>query len=263
MITPFLLSLMYISFFILLFTSLYLFYRMIKTKLYNLIGLFIFFILYPLQTILSSYIPNILYILTVNLSFIFLTIFVKQTFYNETKSLFPYVISSFIILKVLDFILRIEFQFQSLQLIPVDPIEAYFYFIFIISINLQVIIPSLWFTYASLFNYNLIRRKYVEPWLKKRYLVISLSSLIFTIDGIMSFLILINNIFIFTFLIYFSVITVTLFSIGNLIGWFMPNRIKEFYNRNFEPSQEEILSEKELMEKIRSQLSGSVGNGHN
>ena len=35
----------------------------------------------------------------------------------------------------------------------------------------------------------------------------------------------------------------------------MPKQLKDYFNKDFQPVQEEALSEKELIEKIRLQLS--------
>jgi len=46
-----------------------------------------------------------------------------------------------------------------------------------------------------------------------------------------------------------------IFSVGNLIGWIMPRKLKNYFNRNYKPIEEETFSEIELMKIIRKELS--------
>jgi hypothetical protein len=61
----------------------------------------------------------------------------------------------------------------------------------------------------------------------------------------------------------FFLISILIFTLGNLIGWVMPERLKLYLNRGYQPSTEQELSEVEIMEKIKSKLSQRRANGNN
>jgi hypothetical protein len=45
-----------------------------------------------------------------------------------------------------------------------------------------------------------------------------------------------------------------IFSIGNVIGWMMPQKLKDYFDSNFKPTLFEIIPEEELIEKIKNEL---------
>jgi len=99
----------------------------------------------------------------------------------------------------------------------------------------------------------------MEPWIKIRYKLIGYSSLIMLINGILYFLFPIETYSweqLYPFIIGLLItINTTIFSISNLIAWIMPQRLKDYLNRNYKGSVDENLTENEIMKKIREETS--------
>jgi hypothetical protein len=134
--------------------------------------------------------------------------------------------------------------------------EIPFYYLLAFTVSLQIIISISWLSYLSLKVYNRLKKQNIEPWIKKRYLILGISSIFFTLNG---FIILFVPIGVGFENLFFTILvasTVFLFSFGNLIAWIMPNKIKKYFNRKYKSVKDEALSENALMEKIKSELAG-------
>ena len=83
---------------------------------------------------------------------------------------------------------------------------------------------------------------------------IGYSSLAFAINGILLFFIPLEEGYSNLFITIPIAITIILFSIGNLIGWIMPQKLKDFFNRNYKVPTDDSLSEKDLIDKIKGEL---------
>lgn len=122
---------------------------------------------------------------------------------------------------------------------------------------LEITIPTIWLAYNSLKVYRRLKNLDIEPWVKKRYLLIAIASLIFAASAIASFFMPLEGGFEATHPVVsiFVASSFIIFSFGNLIAWIMPKKLKEYYNRNYKVPISEDLSEKDLLDKIKSQLS--------
>lgn len=235
-------------------------YKIIKIRLFNLFPLILFFTLNTLEGIILFMEPPYIFEQTlIFISNISLIIFTKYTFFKNTKSKFKIYLYLVLALKTVDFGLKFIIPFSLVggkELIGSDLI---FHSIFVAIMCCIVLISYLWLSVTSLTYYNYIKVYKIEPWIKKRYIILGISSLFAALNGIIYLFFPPNakNIeTLQTFIIaLFIVINTVIFSIGNLIGWLMPKPLKNYFNRNFEPLPEEQFSEKELMEKIKSQLS--------
>lgn len=253
---------MRISLYLLFFTGGFLLIRMLQTRLYNLFGLVMFFILYPMQLLFSIYFHTMLSLLLIDTYYIFLALFVKQTFYREQNGSYFILLYVIISLRVYEFALQLIFNFQTAQIPPTNLLELVFYYMFLISKDLQEFLAITWLVVASFSNFRNLRGKDIKYWIKTRYLIIGLSSSAFYLTMINSIVIMINQSYTDTFSIILSVVTITIFSFGNLIAWIFPKVIPK--NMVKEPSfQEEELPEHELIIKIKKELSFSRKNGNN
>jgi len=250
-----------ICYLIILSTGIYLFYRMLKTRLYNLLGLVMFFILFSLQFFIQQ-ISYLLYAIIAEVSLLFLIDFVKCTFYKEKRNAFPIILVSLLILKFIDLVLRIIFQFTVPESHTISISEIPFYYALAITVSLQIIISISWLSYASLNVYNRLKLQNIEPWIKKRYLIIGISSIFFGLNGFILPFIPIGAGFENPFFTTLVSITIFVFTFGNLTAWIMPNKLKKYFNRNYKYITEEILSESELIEKVKSQLAGGDIDGN-
>jgi len=111
-----------------------------------------------------------------------------------------------------------------------------------------------WLAFASFHNYVNIRKSQIKPWLKARYLILSISSTLFTLEGFFLLLLVINSLQIVIFLIYLSVAVVTLFSLGNFVCWVVPvfHHLDKISKKN---DKLQDLEEKDIISDIKSQLS--------
>ena len=239
-----------------LITGIFLLIRTIKIKQLNLIPLILFFFLNPLEILLvlivgSSIVVNMLS----NISLVFFT---KLTFYRDRKSIFMYLLVSLIIVKVIDFILKLYIPFSlPLRFVVSSPELPYFYLFLILS-SLSILLSYPWLGLTALKYYHSIKAREIEPWIKIRYKLIGYSSLIITINGILYLLMPIDtydwehlNSFIIGLII---TINTTIFSIANLIAWVIPKKLKNYFNRHYQGVIEEDLTEDEIMKKVREDL---------
>ncbi len=243
-----------------LITSIFLLIRMIKLKQFNLLFLVLFFFLNPLEIIFiliigSSAIINML-------SNISLVIFTKYTFFKERKSPFLFLLFSLVIVKLSDFILKIFIPISIPLNIVLTPSEIPFFYLFLILTASSVLLSYLWLGLASLKYYKLIKVENIEPWIKKRYQILGYSSIIITLNSIIYLLFPPNTydweaIFPFTLGLLLTINT-TIFSLSNLIAWIMPQRLKNYLNKDYQGIVEEDLSEDELMKTIKKQLDEEV-----
>lgn len=234
---------------------------MLKTKLFNLFGLAMFFIGYPL-TFFSQFIsPNLIYPIIAESSLIFLLIFIEETFYKGLKSPFFLLLLITIALNIIDSIFRFLFGFKIPLTSPISSELIIPYYIFAIIISFQITITMVWFLCSTLKSYRVINNFEIEPWIKKRYLIILISCFCFALNGILVLVIPIEGGYENLFITYTVAATLILFSFGNLIGWLMPQRLKNYFNKNYTKIEEESLSEKDLLQKIKSELKRGNNNG--
>jgi hypothetical protein len=199
---------------------------MIKTKLKNLFGLVVFFLL----------------------------VFIKVTFYKESKIFFPILLLPIFILKILGTTLRILYEFKIPLTSPINPLEIPYYYLLVATVSIQLTISFFWLCYAELSMFFRIKKQNLEPWVKKRYLILGISSGFFLLNGFILPLIPIEGNYANLPYTIMIAISIFVFSIGNLIGWIMPKRLKKIFNKNFVKTTDIDLSEKELIDKINNQL---------
>ena len=131
-------------------TGIFLFIRMNKTDLYNLFGLAAFFIVYGLQLLGEFLFPIIVNAVLAQMCIIFLLFFIKNTFYKESLRGFPLIILIFVLLKAIDFFLRLEYNFQIPQETDLTKSEIQIYYIFVTIAFLEVAPTLTWLSYSSL-----------------------------------------------------------------------------------------------------------------
>ena len=233
---------MRISLYLLFFTGGFLLIRMLQTRLYNLLGL-LFFILYPLQLLFSIYFDPIFSLLIIDTYYVFLALFVKQTFYREQNRFYSVLLYSLAGLRIYEFIIQLIFNFHSNEIPFANFLGLAFYYTFLISKSLQEFIAITWLVVAAFSTYRNLRKIDIKNWIKARYLIIGLSASAFYLTMINSFIILINQSFTDVFSIYLSVVVITIFSFSNLIAWIFP--------------------ENDLIIQIKKELSFSSKNGNN
>jgi hypothetical protein len=243
-----------------LITGIFLLIRTIKIKQLNLIPLVLFFFLNPLEIVLILFVgtSNIVNIFS-NISLLF---FIKFTFFRDRKSSFMYLLVSLIIVKILDFSLKLYIPFSIPLNFVVTSSEVPYFYLYLTLTSLSVLLSYPWLGLTALKYYHLIKAREIELWVKVRYKLIGYSSLIITINAILYLFMPIDtydweylNSFIIGLLI---TINTTIFSIANLFAWVMPKKLKNYFNRHYQATVEENLTEEEIMNKVREDLDKKV-----
>jgi hypothetical protein len=250
-------NLLYVIFFgSQLITAIFLLIRTIKIKQLNLIPLILFFFLNPLEIVLILLVEtsNIVNMFS-NISLLF---FIKFTFFRDRKSSFTYLLVSLIIVKIMDFILKLFIPFSIPLNFVVTSSEIPYFYLYLTLTSLSVLLSYPWLGLTALKYYHLIKAREIEPWVKIRYKLIGYSSLIITINAILYLFMPIDtydwehlNSFIIGLLI---TINTTIFSIANLFAWVIPKKLKNYFNRHYQATIEENLTEDEVMNKVREDL---------
>jgi len=134
--------------------------------------------------------------------------------------------------------------------------------IFIARLTLRILyssgslIAGVWMAEISLRQYKKYKLMPLNPWIKKRYLLNGIIAISYALIGYHYLIYILgtidsfnpNRTIILLSLIY-SVVLLIIFSMGSLISWVMPGKLKKFFDRNFIPVKELDLSEEEI-EKI-------------
>ena len=246
-----------------LIVGIFLLYKMIKTKLYNLFPLILYFLI---NSLLLLNLPYLFFHIIAHFPSICIILFTKYTFYRDRKSAFKIVLGIVIILKIADFILKLYIPFSFPMRVQIKSTEILFYYLYLSIMAGIILLSYVWLAYASLTTHKSIKNQSIEPWIKKRYLIIGILSSLLSLNGIIMLFMPWTtkgfedpHAFIVGILIF---IVTIIFSAASIIGWMMPQKLKRYFNRNYQIIPEEDLSEKELMERIKLELleGNSVGN---
>ena len=251
---------------ILFITGLFLLVRMHKTKLYNLAGLVAFFLLFPMQLLGQFLFPFMIYAIITGTGYIFLLFFIQNTFYRESNFPFLIILIIMVILRILDFFIRLTYEFTIPESSILEAGTLPIYYTFMTIVALETMISFLWLARAAYITHKKIKNEDIEPWIKNRYVFIEISSLIFAISGFVlifwpsstlgltptgTTINLVYTLFIGNVLI--------LFAITSLIGWVMPSKLKVYFNKNYEPLEDKEYTEGEII-AILNYLSDFLAN---
>jgi hypothetical protein len=224
--------------------------RAYKTKLKGLIyGSICFILVVASQTGLLLFGFNLLTErILYTLHYLFAIFFVKSIFYEERKSLFPYILTLSIIgAAILNYIVFLMMTDNSLLLYSLE-ISLDFslrFFIFI------------WLAWASYSAYKEFKDKDIEPWIKSRFKLTALVSLIVSLYNLNRFFLPWNvsrgdpnNLI--SFVIFgITAVLALIISLGFVLAWITPNWFKNYINRDYEPSYKKEYSETEVIEIIK------------
>lgn len=243
-----------------LIVALFLLNKMIKTKIYNLLALILFFIINSIRIIFYGLFPSLLIIFLILIQFpnILLVIFTKQTFFKDKKSPFMVFLIILIIVRSIDFIIRLNFQISIPLTTSLDESNLIYYYYILFSITISFLLSHLWLGIVALKYYYSIKSINIEPWIKKRYQLIGLSSIIYSLSIFIYYFVPYNVVGLWAFpnVIYgYIVVGFTIFySLSAFLGWVMPKSLKKFFNKDFKRPTEKEYSENELMEMINKEL---------
>lgn len=244
-----------------LIVAIFLLNKMIKTKTFNLLPLILFFIISSIRIIFYSLFPSLLIIFLILIQFpnILLVIFTKLTFFKYKKSPFKIFLIILIIVRSIDFIIRLNFQISIPIITSLDEVNLIYYYYILFSITISFLLSHLWLGIVALKYYYSIKSINIEPWIKKRYQLIGLSSIIYSLSIFIYYFIPYNVVgpWAFPNVIYgYILVGFTIFySLSAFLGWVMPKRLKKFFNKDFKRPNDKEYSENELLEIINNEIS--------
>ncbi len=200
---------------------------------------------------IGSFILNLgsLYLeICVLIGYILTVLFTNTTFYKDTKSKAKFVLVFVIILGFV----QIPFFILNMR-------ELYY-----IRVALDVPYTLLvfnWLAFSSYRVYKRIKVENIQPWIKVRYKLIFIFSFILSLNNIPEFFQPSGTYWgdptnIVSLIVFGLMATIVIvFSIGFSLAWFMSIPLKKYFNRNYIAVHEESLSEEELTNLLKNQLS--------
>lgn len=257
-----------VLFIINLFIGSYLLIRIKKTSLSNIYWLSFYFfftvIEYLLRMVYAAGRPPVgvnifswiyyIFNLTGHFSLI---LFVKYTFYTDRRSAFSFVLISAIIIKIFNVII---YAITDIEL------SSDLYLIGQITATYIISISSFWLSFASLSAYNKIKKSNISPWVKKRYLIVGISSLFLAAQSFPIVLFPYRASFESPLMATITIIIVLLniiFAMLSLIAWIMPKKLKGYFNKDYSKLEDKELSEEQLLAQVKSQLLKGGLDGNN
>ncbi|MFX0024672.1 MAG: hypothetical protein ACFE9S_20360 [Candidatus Hermodarchaeota archaeon] len=244
-----------------LIVAIFLLNKMIKTKTYNLLPLILFFLINSTRLIFFLMIQSlfVVYLTLIQFPNILLIVFTKLTFFKYKKSPYKILLIILIVVRSLDFIIRLNFQISIPMNYSLDEANLIYYFYILFSITLSFLFSHLWLGIVALKYYYSLKSVYVEPWIKKRYQLIGFGSVIYSFSIFLYYFIPYNVVgpYAFPNIIYMYIILgfTIFYSLCMFFAWVMPKRLKEFFNKDFKKETDKDYNENELMERIRKELS--------
>jgi hypothetical protein len=227
--------------------------RAFRTKLKNLLWLGLGFIFVSFGFI-CNFIFNLGLLVEeffVSTGFILAVIYTNLTFHKERGNKANIMLLIIIIIASIHFYLKIRLNAEPTLF------NHYLQKSFDIALTLLVFNWMGWSSYSS---YKRIRDQNIYPWIKVRYKILSLFSIILSIQAIPEIFFPMgleygepNN---FLNIIAFGITSILVFSfsVAYLLAWIMPKRFKKYLNRNYQPIEDKNYSEQELMVLIKNQL---------
>ncbi|MFX1238972.1 MAG: hypothetical protein ACFFAS_20210 [Promethearchaeota archaeon] len=243
-----------------LFIGIFLGYKTVKSRTKEVAYLSAFnimvgvtFLLHNLMTFFDEEIWSYLFMIFTFIAQLLIIVFVKKVFYKQNKS--PFLI--ILIISCVDFIIAIILSIVSPSYTQLAFLMS---IIFTLLYTFDHIISGYWFGYISIKHYYKYKNTFIEPWIRKRYLVAGISALAFGnlgFPGLISVLGLLSGSFKpmlhdLTFLI--RSILMIIYSVGSLIAWFMPKRLKIYFNKGYASIEAQEFSEEEIYKDIKSQI---------
>ena len=203
-----------------------------------------FFIVWGLN--IWSFIVNysIMYAVYMGMNF-----FTKFTFYENRKSIFKIIVIATTINYIILVIPKILKNFS----LYVDIIDSYIGKILdnVFSITWAVIVFG-WLAYAGIESYNHLKNKNVQPWVKKRLLLVIYSSILLMFVSVPDLIDILTGRVFHDYVFYIQMTMIATLMVMEFLAWIMPKGLKKFFNRGYkiEKEIETELSEEEIIKQM-------------
>ena len=184
------------------------------------------------------------------LGYFLLVVSTNLTFYKDRKSKKKVVLIVTVILGTIQLILmilQVHFSIKS------------YYFRVTLDIPYTFLVFN-WMAWSSFSAYQKIKSKNIQPWIKVRYRLVAFVSFILSFNNIPEYFQPVGTTWgdsdnLISLIVFGTTAVISvIFAIGFSLAWMMPNRLKMFFNRNYELLDEKEYTEEELMILIREQL---------
>jgi hypothetical protein len=195
----------------------------------------------------------------VSFGFILIVIFTNQTFHKNRNSQGTLILIIIIFLAIFMIVFHTEYVYLFVIEIPHERSPFTFY----LKQGVDLVFTFLtfaWMSWSSNEAYKKLKNQDIEPWIKARYKLISMSSFLISLQGIPEIFrpwdLPPSEITHPSILIIFGItaILAMICSLTITLAWFMPNRLKNYYNKDFSVIEDEEYSEEELIKKISEEL---------
>ena len=236
----------------LMITGIFLMIKAYKLKLKNLYVLGTGFILVSLGFILSVVIQSSLSYffeeIFVSSGFVLAVYFTNLTFHKNRETFARHIQIIIIILAC------VEIGFSLMDSIEKTPLN--FYLSSIVDL-IYTLLTFNWLAWSSYSAYKRVKDKKIMPWIKMRYKIIAFSSFILSLHVIPELFTPWNMDFIdkHNFAFGIAAIIAIIFAVGMFLAWIMPDWFKRYLNRDYEILEDTELTEEELLNMIKTQLS--------
>ena len=242
-----------------LIVSAFLLIKMFKTRQFNLLPLILFFIINSVRMVVYAFTSFIiLYLIMIQVPNILLLIFIQVTFFRNKKSPFKFFLITLIIVRSIDLCIRLQYGITIPMRYPLDESYLIFYYYILFSITLSFLFSHMWLGIISIKYYKSLESIKIESWIKKRYQIIGIASIIYGSSIFLYYLIPYNFVpgpdFLSVLLVAFITSFTIFYSSCMLIAWIMPPRLKAYFNRDYQVLSEKEYEENELLELIKEEL---------
>ena len=184
----------------------------------------------------------------------FFILFIEETFYKGRKSIYKLVMGIIIpgglICVILTTVSGLLFGYDL-------TIRVFLYQIYGVIFGILVMIIVTWLFIAAFEAYKEIKDdNNVEPWIKMRYKI----TIVYAINTIIIGILFVINPYDTITVIGSVEITLLLINLlefiqilGEFFAWYMPDRLKRYFNRKYIVEETEDLSEEEIMKQLRGE----------
>ena len=184
---------------------------------------------------------TIMYVVYMGVNF-----FTKFTFHKNQKGIFKYIVIFTTIVYILLIIPKIFFVFKDFtSSYNGKVIDNTF------SIIWAVIVFG-WLTYSGIKSYNQIKNKKVQPWIKKRLLLVIYSAFVEMFISVPDLIDIFTGRIFHDFVFYVQIILIATIMVMQFFAWIMPKRLKTFFNRGYimENKIEIELNDEEIIKQM-------------
>ena len=203
-----------------------------------------FFILWGFH--LASYVVHytIIYAVYIGVNF-----FTKFTFYENRKSFFK----SIVILTTVNYIILVIPKILEAFNLYQEIIQSYTGKILdnVFSITWAILVFG-WLAYSGIESYIQIKNKNVQPWIKKRLLLVIYSAFFEMFVSVPDLIDIFTDRIYHDYVFYIQMIMIATLMVMQFLAWIMPKGLKKFFNRGYiiEEEDDTGLSEEDIIKQM-------------